>query len=92
MEQGRGDREVGRHLRSARQQRGLTQHELAQRSGLRLDTLRSIEQGRTPNPGVYTVLDLAEALEMTVDELLTASDRGARSEARATKATSPDVG
>jgi len=37
---------------------------------VKLDTLRAIEQGKTPNPGVMTVLRLADVLRMTVDQLV----------------------
>jgi transcriptional regulator with XRE-family HTH domain len=61
---------LGRRLQQAREHQQLTQRELALRSNVNLDTLRAIEQGRTPNPGVLTVLRLADELETTVDALL----------------------
>jgi transcriptional regulator with XRE-family HTH domain len=56
-------------LRAAREARNLTQSELSVRSGVQLDTLRAIEQGRTTNPGVMTVLRLADELRTTIDQL-----------------------
>lgn len=60
---------LGRRLREARERRNLTQQELALRSEVNLDTLRAIEQGRTPNPGVMTILRLADELGTTIDAL-----------------------
>jgi transcriptional regulator with XRE-family HTH domain len=55
---------------AARRELGLTQSELARRAGVKLDTLRSIEQGKTRNPGILTVLRLAEELNVTLDSLV----------------------
>jgi transcriptional regulator with XRE-family HTH domain len=57
-------------LTAARRELGLTQSELATRAGVKLDTLRSIEQGKTRNPGILTVLRLAEELNVTLDSLV----------------------
>jgi transcriptional regulator with XRE-family HTH domain len=61
---------LGRRLREARERGNLTQHELALRSEVNLDTLRAIEQGRTRNPGVMTILRLADELDTTIDALV----------------------
>jgi transcriptional regulator with XRE-family HTH domain len=63
-------RGLGARLRDARQRRNLTQQQLATRADIKLDTLRSIEQGRTANPGVFTLLRLAEELGVTLDALV----------------------
>lgn len=42
---------------------------LAEAAGVRLDTLRKLEQGGTPTPGFFLVVDIARALEATLDEL-----------------------
>jgi len=65
---GRGA-QLGARLREARQTAGLSQQELASRSGVNLDTLRAIEQGRTQNPGIFTVRQLALRLGVGLDEL-----------------------
>jgi transcriptional regulator with XRE-family HTH domain len=49
----------------------LTQEELARLADVKLDTVRAIEQGRTRNPGLFTVLRLADELGVTLDSLLT---------------------
>ena len=61
---------LGARLRTRRTAIGMTQRELSEVSGVRLDTLRSIEQGRTPNPGVFTVSALALAIGISIDSLI----------------------
>ena len=60
---------IGARVRQARERRGLTQFELSARADIKLDTLRAIEQGRTTNPGVLTLLRIADELEVTIDFL-----------------------
>jgi transcriptional regulator with XRE-family HTH domain len=57
-------------LAAARREIGWTQSELAERAGVQLDTLRSIEQGKTRNPGILTVMRLARELGVTLDSLV----------------------
>jgi transcriptional regulator with XRE-family HTH domain len=56
-------------LRSARKRAGLSQPELAERSGVPLQTLRQLEQGRRTDPYLSTVAHLAVALGVTIDHL-----------------------
>ncbi len=70
MPEREANRELGMRIRIAREDLGLTQTELATRSGVKIDTLRSIEQGRTPNPGVWTVAKLADSLDRSLDSLV----------------------
>lgn len=60
----------GRKLAQLRKERGLTQLELAIRTGMTPQTVASIEVGRHKNPRVETVRALADALGVTVDEFL----------------------
>ena len=55
-------------LRRLRQQAGLTQEELAERSGLSVRTIRRLETGEHANPQVGTVRQLADALKLEPDE------------------------
>jgi DNA-binding XRE family transcriptional regulator len=64
----RGEALAGR-IAQARTRLGLTQDQLASRSGVRLDTLRAIEGRRTSGPNVFLVLDLAHVLGVSVEEL-----------------------
>lgn len=62
-------------LRRRRERAGLTQDELARRAEVKVDTLRAIEQGRTLNPGIMTVLRLADVLAVSLDELVRSEPR-----------------
>jgi transcriptional regulator with XRE-family HTH domain len=55
-------------LRQLRQQTGLTQENLAERSGLSVRTIRRLETGERANPQLDTVRLLADALELKPDE------------------------
>lgn len=47
----------------------LSQSQLAERSGVSLDALRRIERKVVPEPGFFTVIDLAATLGLRIDEL-----------------------
>jgi transcriptional regulator with XRE-family HTH domain len=55
-------------LRQSRQQTGLTQEDLAARSGLAVRTIRRLETGENLNPRLATVRLLADALRLEPDE------------------------
>lgn len=51
-------------LREWRKKRGMTQDDLAEKSGVSQDTISDIEVGRHPNPRVNTLGSLADALRV----------------------------
>lgn len=57
-------------LRQARKGRGLTQEDLAVQSGVKLSSLRAIEDGRVTEPGIFKVVLLAKALSIDLNDLL----------------------
>lgn len=61
---------LGAAIAERRRARAQTQTSLARSSGVRLETLRKIEQGCTSQPSVFRVAALAAALGVTVDELV----------------------
>ncbi len=62
-------------LRYWRRRRALTQHDLAERSGVAQVTIARVETGSTARPS--TVRRLAEALDVTIDQLMEApADQG----------------
>lgn len=67
--QGFGKR-IGEHLSEACAQRGLTFYNLSKSSGMPLTTLMHIVDGTTKNPGIYTVIRLYNAMELSVTELV----------------------
>jgi transcriptional regulator with XRE-family HTH domain len=60
---------VGSNFRRLRLERGLTQEQVAERSGFSQQYLSGLEAGRR-NPTVVTVYELAVALEVTHLDLL----------------------
>ena len=63
-------RRLGETISNERRLRGLSQEQLAARAGMSEDGLKGIEQGRRGDPRLSSVLKIAEALGMTLDELL----------------------
>jgi transcriptional regulator with XRE-family HTH domain len=62
---------LGTRISYERRVKGLFQKELAARAGLSLEGLQHIETNRRPNPRIWTVWRIANALGMSVDALLT---------------------
>ena len=60
---------LGKAIRKARLERGVSQEELADRSSIDRSYMSSIERGMQ-NPGIISVLRIAHALEMTATELM----------------------
>ena len=61
---------IGAHLRQARNERGLTQEELAERAGVSRDIIAKLEQGTRESARITTLTKLANALGITVSALL----------------------
>lgn len=60
---------LGAYLKRSRQAAGLSQDELVRRTGLALSTVRKVEDGRTPNPGIFTLLALWQELDLPLEGL-----------------------
>lgn len=56
-------------MRSARKNRGITLEKLAKRSGVPLSTISKYERGLVI-PGVYNLIDLADAIGISMDEYI----------------------
>jgi transcriptional regulator with XRE-family HTH domain len=82
-ERARGER-LGRVLREARGQRSMT--EVAAKSGVPVETLRKIETGRIATPAFFTVVALADALGISLEEITRRSSGPARDPAAALSA------
>lgn len=61
---------IGDRLREARDDRGLTQEELAERAGVARDTIAKLEQGQRRTARITTLTALAMALGITPADLL----------------------
>lgn len=66
-EQRQQGRALGRAIRRFRA--GKPAADVADASGVRLDTLRKLEQGGIPTPGFFLIADLARALRVDLDAL-----------------------
>ena len=57
-------------LRTIRKKQGLSQQKLAEKAGLSYVMIAKIEQGATKEPSVVSMIKLADALGVTLDELV----------------------
>lgn len=64
-----GQEKFGARLKRLREDRGLSIARLAQRSGITQGYLSQIEAGKRPTPGIGTLIALASAFRITLDEL-----------------------
>jgi transcriptional regulator with XRE-family HTH domain len=62
--------DIGKRIRDLREERGLTQREVARRAGLTPSGVGFIEHGQTRNPSAETVMAVARALGVPVEELM----------------------
>lgn len=67
--------DLGKRLRFVRQSRGLTVDALSKMSGLSCNSITNYEFNLT-NPMMYTVQKIADALGMSLDELIGRKDYG----------------
>ncbi|MGW7674536.1 helix-turn-helix domain-containing protein [Streptomyces sp. NPDC054775] len=61
---------LGNRLRNLREERGWSPSHLAEVAGISRRTLKRIEGAGSAAPGLFTVAALADALSVTVDELV----------------------
>lgn len=74
-------RNFGRHVRSLRRARGMTQEVLAERSGLSADTIRRLEHGSF-SPSLDTLRKLVTGLDIMLSTLFESYELGTRNQAR----------
>jgi transcriptional regulator with XRE-family HTH domain len=58
------------NIKKYRQKSGLSQDQLARKAGIPYSTYLKIESGYTPNPSIQAVMNIAEALGVSIDELV----------------------
>ncbi len=61
---------LGKRLQAARKRGGLTQQQLCHKSGLSYSTLTKIERGAIKSPSIFTVQSIAQALNLSLDNLV----------------------
>lgn len=66
------------NLKSVRESRGMTQQELADRIGMRRETILHLENNRY-NPSLEMALKIAQVFDLRVDELFQLKDTGGQS-------------
>ena len=65
---------LGQTISRERKRAGLTQAELARRAGVNLQALVKVEQGHVANPGVFSVVAIAQVLEVPMARLIESVD------------------
>ncbi len=61
---------IGNNVRKIRKKKGFSQEKLARLADISLNTLAKIELGFAKKPIIQTVVKLAKALEVSIDELV----------------------
>ncbi|MBI3627673.1 MAG: helix-turn-helix transcriptional regulator [Candidatus Sungbacteria bacterium] len=61
---------IGKTIRKYRQEKEMSQEALARAANLSLPTIVKIESGETPNPTIDTVKKIADALGVSLDDLI----------------------
>jgi transcriptional regulator with XRE-family HTH domain len=61
---------VSKNVKKFRRQAGLSQDQMARKAGIPYSTYLKIESGTTPNPSIQNVLNIADALGISLDELI----------------------
>jgi putative hydrolase of the HAD superfamily len=64
------ERGLGKQLQTARLAAGLTQQQLCHKADLSFSTLTKIERGAIKSPSIFTIRSIAEALNLSLDELI----------------------
>ena len=59
-----------KNLAKLRKQKGWSQEKLAVESGVSYNTIIKLERGGIKNPKIETVVKLADALKVSIDELI----------------------
>lgn len=61
---------LSKRLKKLRKEKGWSQQKLAEKTGLSFNAITKIEQGLAKHPTLKTLLKLADAFEVSLDELV----------------------
>ena len=61
---------IAKNIKKYRAKLGISQDKLSKLADITFHTITKIESGSTPNPGIETVMKIAKALDVTVNDLL----------------------
>lgn len=60
----------GKRLKELRKKAGWSQQKLAEKAGLSYNVITKVEQGAAKNPNIQTMIKLADAFNVSIDELV----------------------
>ena len=61
---------LAKNIRKYRKKLGISQDKLSKLAGVTFQTITKIESGTTPDPRIKTVRKIADALGVSIDDLL----------------------
>lgn len=61
---------IDKNLKYIREQQNISRLKLEKKSNVSYRTIEFIEHGKVKNPGVYTVLKIAKALNVNINDLI----------------------
>ena len=61
---------IAKNIKKYREKKGISQDRLSKLAGITLHTITKIESGATPDPRIETVKKIADALGVSVDDLI----------------------
>ena len=61
---------LGKRIKELRSKSNISQDQLAKKADIPFSTLVKIEAGYTPNPSMETLIKIADAFQVTIDELI----------------------
>ena len=61
---------LSKNIKKLRLKAGLSQDQLARKANIPYSTYLKIESGYTPNPSIQAVVNIAESLDVSVDQLV----------------------
>ena len=61
---------ISKNIKKLREKTGLSQDQMARKANMPLSTYLKVENGVTSNPSIQTLLNIAEALAISLDELV----------------------
>ena len=61
---------ISKNLKKLRKKAGLSQDQLARKANIPYSTYLKIESGYTSNPSIQAIVNIADALQVTLDQLV----------------------